>query len=88
MYSIVIVMFTKPIYDSKPADGDKGEILQSTWNFVPISEEHQYLLLIRFILSHGVERMGRTGTGTKSIFGVHIRYVEFLQGQKPNLSHL
>lgn len=37
-------------------------------------EEKQYLNLVREIIDHGALRGDRTGTGTKSIFGVQMRF--------------
>lgn len=37
-------------------------------------EEHQYLNLIKKIITEGSTRKDRTGTGTKSLFGVQSRY--------------
>ena len=40
----------------------------------PIHEEHQYLSLIENIIANGVYRPDRTGTGTRSVFGVQHRW--------------
>lgn len=34
----------------------------------------QYLNLIRYVMDHGVLRMDRTNTGTRSVFGTQMRY--------------
>jgi len=39
-----------------------------------LHDEYQYLKLVLDIMSHGVVRGDRTGTGTKSIFGTQSRY--------------
>ncbi|AZB49250.1 thymidylate synthase [Phascolarctid gammaherpesvirus 1] len=38
------------------------------------SGENQYLEAIKLILDHGTVRRDRTGVGTKSIFGLHMRF--------------
>ncbi|XP_076300092.1 thymidylate synthase [Lasioglossum baleicum] len=37
-------------------------------------EEHQYLRLIHKIIKHGIKKSDRTGVGTLSTFGTHMRY--------------
>ena len=34
----------------------------------------QYLEMMKYVLEHGVDKMDRTGTGTRSIFGYQTRY--------------
>ena len=34
--------------------------------------EHQYLSILHEIINHGTDKLDRTGTGTKSIFGYQI----------------
>ena len=35
----------------------------------PVSEEYQYLDLVRHIIKHGVQRIDRTLVGTRAVFG-------------------
>ena len=35
---------------------------------------HQYLDLLEHVIEHGTDRMDRTGTGTRGIFGHQMRF--------------
>lgn len=47
--------------------------------------EHQYLDLLSSVLSHGDQRVDRTGVGTKAIFGASLRF-DLSNGQVPILT--
>lgn len=49
---------------------EEEEVETTTHKF---KEEHQYLCLIRHILDHGSDEVGRNGT-TRSVFGSHMRF--------------
>ena len=50
-----------------------------------VSEEYKYLNLVKNILQNGNERIDRTGTGTFSLFGKHMRF-DISNGNLPLLT--
>jgi thymidylate synthase len=56
--------------------------IKRTYNSVYVSQEDQYLKIMRDILERGIERDDRTGTGTLSLFGTQQRY-DLSKGEFP-----
>ncbi|KAF2141821.1 uncharacterized protein K452DRAFT_351308 [Aplosporella prunicola CBS 121167] len=54
--------------EAHPSKPDTASTASTSTTTTPRHEEHQYLDLIRSILSHGEHRPDRTGTGTYSLF--------------------
>lgn len=59
--------------DASSARASSSAVAKSTES-AERHEEHQYLDLIREVISSGVDRADRTGTGTRSVFGRTMRF--------------
>jgi dihydrofolate reductase/thymidylate synthase len=76
LYYRFYTLVNKQYFDSiqEKEEMNKTHDIKLPYKDIYVSQEEQYLKIMRDILERGIERDDRTGTGTISLFGTHQRY--------------